>query len=68
MSDASVTQILSQIESGDPTAAEQLLPLLYDELRRMAAAKLYCKRPGQTRQATAFMHEAYLRLVDIKLA
>ena len=58
-----VTHILSQIESGDPTAAEQLLPLVYDELRKLAAAKLAQERPGQTLQATALVHEAYLRLV-----
>src|SRR5206468_7415320 len=58
-----VTRILSQIESGDPNAAEQLLPLLYDELRRLAAAKLAVEKPGQTLQATALVHEAYLRLV-----
>jgi len=59
-----VTQILSQIESGDPKAAEQLLPLVYDELRKLAAAKLAQEKPGQTLQATALVHEAYLRLVD----
>jgi RNA polymerase sigma factor (TIGR02999 family) len=58
-----VTRILSQIESGDPTAAEQLLPLVYDELRKLAAAKLAQEKPGQTLQATALVHEAYLRLV-----
>ncbi len=58
-----VTRILSQIESGDPAAAEQLLPLVYDELRRVAAAKLGHEKPGQTLQATALVHEAYLRLV-----
>jgi len=58
-----VTRILSQIESGDPAAAEQLLPLVYDELRRLAAAKLAEEKPGQTLQATALVHEAYLRLV-----
>jgi RNA polymerase sigma factor (TIGR02999 family) len=59
-----VTQILSRIESGDPSAAEQLLPLVYDELRKLAAAKLAQEKPGQTLQATALVHEAYLRLVD----
>jgi RNA polymerase sigma factor (TIGR02999 family) len=59
-----VTRILSQIESGEPSAAEQLLPLVYDELRKLAAAKLAQERPGQTLQATALVHEAYLRLVD----
>jgi RNA polymerase sigma factor (TIGR02999 family) len=58
-----VTQILSQIESGDPAAAEQLLPLVYDELRKLAAAKLAQEKPGQTLQATALVHEAYIRLV-----
>jgi RNA polymerase sigma factor (TIGR02999 family) len=61
-----VTQILSQIEQGDPDAAEQLLPLVYDELRRLATAKLAHERPGQTLQATALVHEAYLRLVDVE--
>jgi RNA polymerase sigma factor (TIGR02999 family) len=59
-----VTQILSRIESGDPAAAEQLLPLVYDELRRLAAHRLAQEKPGQTLQATALVHEAYLRLVD----
>jgi RNA polymerase sigma factor (TIGR02999 family) len=63
-----VTQILSQIESGDPSAAEQLLPLVYDELRKLAAAKLAHEKPGQTLQATALVHEAYLRLVDVEKA
>jgi RNA polymerase sigma factor (sigma-70 family) len=58
-----VTRILSQIESGDSHAAEQLLPLIYDELRKLAAAKLAHENPGQTLQATALVHEAYLRLV-----
>ena len=61
-----VTQILSQIESGDPSAAEQLLPLVYEELRKLAAAKLVQEKPGQTLQATALVHEAYLRLVDVE--
>ena len=60
-----VTQILSQIEQGDPTAAEQLLPLVYKELRKLAAARLAHEKPGQTLQATALVHEAYLRLVDV---
>lgn len=60
---ADVTQILSQIEAGDPSAAEKLLPLVYDELRRLAAAKMAHEKPGQTLQATALVHEAYLRLV-----
>src|SRR6516225_3026360 len=59
-----VTRILSGIEQGDPHAAEQLLPLLYQELRRLAAQKLARDKPGQTLQATALVHEAYLRLVD----
>jgi RNA polymerase sigma factor (TIGR02999 family) len=58
-----VTRILSQIESGDPSAAEQLLPLIYTELRRLATQRLTQERPGQTLQATALVHEAYLRLV-----
>jgi RNA polymerase sigma factor (TIGR02999 family) len=57
-----VTQILSQIEHGDPQAASQLLPLVYDELRRLAAARLAQEKPGQTLEATALVHEAYLRL------
>jgi len=63
-----VTQILSQIESGDPSAAEQLLPLVYDELRKLAAAKLAQEKPGQTLQATALVHDAYIRLVDVEKA
>jgi RNA polymerase sigma factor (TIGR02999 family) len=59
-----VTRILSAIEEGDPHAAEQLLPLVYDELRRLAAQKLAGEKPGQTLEATALVHEAYLRLVD----
>ena len=59
-----VTRILSAIEQGDPRAAEQLLPLVYDELRKLAAQKLAQEKPGQTLQATALVHEAYLRLVD----
>jgi len=59
-----VTHILSQIESGDPSAADQLLPLVYDELRKLAAAKLAQEKPGQTLQATSLVHEAYVRLVD----
>jgi RNA polymerase sigma factor (TIGR02999 family) len=58
-----VTRILSQIEAGDPAAAEQLLPLIYDELRKLAAAKLAQEKPGNTLQATALVHEAWLRLV-----
>jgi RNA polymerase sigma factor (TIGR02999 family) len=63
-----VTRILSQIESGDPSAAEQLLPLVYDELRKLAAAKLAHEKPGQTLQATALVHDAYIRLVDVEKA
>jgi RNA polymerase sigma factor (TIGR02999 family) len=59
-----VTRILSAIEQGDPRAAAQLLPLVYDELRQLAAQRLAQERPGQTLQATALVHEAYLRLVD----
>ena len=59
-----VTRILSAIEAGDPSAAEQLLPLVYDELRKLAARKMAQEKPGQTLQATALVHEAYLRLVD----
>jgi len=58
-----VTRILSAIEAGDPHAADQLLPLVYDELRSLAAAKLAREKPGQTLQPTALVHEAYLRLV-----
>jgi len=61
-----VTQILSQIEQGDPSAADQLLPLVYEELRKLAAQKLACETPGQTLQATAPVHEAYVRLVDVE--
>jgi RNA polymerase sigma factor (TIGR02999 family) len=63
-----VTRILSAIEQGDPQAAEQLLPLVYDELRKLAAQKLAQERPGQTLQATALVHEAYIRLVDVEEA
>ena len=63
---ADVTQILSQIEQGDPSAAEQLLPLVYDELRKLAAAKLASEKPGQTLQATALVHDAYIRLVGVE--
>ena len=63
-----VTRILSSIEQGDPHAAEQLLPLVYDELRKLAAQKLAQEKPGQTLQATALVHEAYLRLVDVEKA
>jgi RNA polymerase sigma factor (TIGR02999 family) len=63
-----VTQILSQIESGDPAAADKLLPLIYDELRKLAAAKLAQEKPGQTLQATALVHDAYIRLVNVEKA
>ena len=63
-----VTRILSAIEQGDGQAAEQLLPLVYDELRKLAAAKLANEKPGQTLQATALVHEAYIRLVDVEKA
>jgi RNA polymerase sigma factor (TIGR02999 family) len=59
-----VTRILSQIEQGDATAADELLPLIYEELRKLAAAKLALEKAGQTLQATALVHEAYIRLVD----
>jgi RNA polymerase sigma factor (TIGR02999 family) len=59
-----VTRILSAIDQGDPHASEQLLPMVYDELRRLAAQKMARESPGQTLQATALVHEAYLRLVD----
>ncbi|MSR60199.1 MAG: sigma-70 family RNA polymerase sigma factor [Planctomycetaceae bacterium] len=59
-----VTRILSAIEQGDPQASEQLLPLVYEELRRLAAQRMAVEKPGQTLQATALVHEAYLRLVD----
>jgi RNA polymerase sigma factor (TIGR02999 family) len=60
-----VTRILEQIEAGDPSAAEQLLPLVYDELRKLAAAKMAGESPDHTLQATALVHEAYVRLVDV---
>ena len=63
-----VTQILSRIEDGDGKAAEELLPLVYEELRKLAAAKLANEKPGQTLQATALVHEAYIRLVDVEKA
>jgi RNA polymerase sigma factor (TIGR02999 family) len=63
-----VTQILAAIEHGNPAAAEHLLPLVYDELRNLAAARLAQEQPGQTLQATALVHEAYLRLVDTEAA
>ena len=63
-----VTRILNQIEQGDPSAAEQLLPLVYDELRRLATQKMAHEAPGQTVQPTALVHEAYIRLVDTEKA
>lgn len=63
-----VTSILSQIEDGDPSAAEKLLPLVYDELRKLAAVKLANERSDHTLQATALVHDAYLRLVDVEKA
>jgi len=63
-----VTRILSAIEQGDTNAAEQLLPLVYDELRKLAAQRLLQEKPGQTLQPTALVHEAYLRLVDVDQA
>ncbi len=63
-----VTRILSAIEQGDPHAAAQLLPLVYDALRKLAAQRLAQEKPGQTLQATALVHEAYLRLVDVEKA
>jgi RNA polymerase sigma factor (TIGR02999 family) len=68
MAMSDVTRILSQIEQGDCLAAEQLLPLVYDELRKLATAKLAQEKPGQTLQATALVHDAYIRLVDVKKA
>jgi RNA polymerase sigma factor (TIGR02999 family) len=63
-----VTRILSAVEQGDPHAAEQLLPLVYDELRKLAAQRLAQEKPGLTLQATALVHEAYVRLVDVEEA
>lgn len=63
-----VTLILSQIEEGEPNAAEQLLPLVYEELRKLAATKMAQEKPGQTLQATALVHDAYIRLVDVEKA
>jgi RNA polymerase sigma factor (TIGR02999 family) len=63
-----VTRILSAIDHGDPHAAEQLLPLVYQDLRKLAAKKMAQERPGQTLDATALVHEAYIRLVDVKRA
>jgi RNA polymerase sigma factor (TIGR02999 family) len=66
MAMSDVTLILSQIEQGDAQAAEKLLPLFYEELRKLAAAKLAQEKPGQTLQATALVHDAYVRLVDVE--
>jgi RNA polymerase sigma factor (TIGR02999 family) len=63
-----VTRVLADIERGDPRAAEQLLPLVYEELRKLAAVRLAQEKPGQTLQATALVHDAYLRLVDVEKA
>ncbi len=63
-----VTRILSKIEAGDPSASEELLPLVYDELRRLAAARMASERPDHTLQPTALVHEAYIRLVDVAQA
>jgi RNA polymerase sigma factor (TIGR02999 family) len=63
-----VTRILSAVDQGDPQAAEKLLPLIYDELRKLAAERLSHEKIGQTLQATALVHEAYLRLVDVEKA
>ena len=62
----SVTQILSAIEQGDPSRAEELLPLVYDELRKLAAARMAQEKPGQTLQATVLVHEVYLKMADQK--
>jgi RNA polymerase sigma factor (TIGR02999 family) len=63
-----VTRILNQIENGDPSKADELLPLVYEELRKLAAVRLANEKPGQTLQATALVHDAYIRLVDVKKA
>ena len=63
-----ITRILSAMEHGEPESAEQLLPLVYEELRRLAAQRLAQEAPGHTLQATALVHEAYLRLVDVEQA
>ena len=63
-----VTQILSRIEDGDGRAAEELLPLVYEELRKLAAQKIAKEKPGQTLSATALVHEAYIRLVEVETA
>jgi RNA polymerase sigma factor (TIGR02999 family) len=63
-----ITRILNQIEDGDPSAGELLLPLVYEELRKLAAAKVALEQPGQTVQATSLVHDAYIRLVDVEKA
>ena len=63
-----VTQVLEWIERGDAVAAEKLLPLVYEQLRKLAAARLAQERPGQTLEPTALVHEAYVRLVDVDRA
>src|SRR4029078_7857564 len=63
-----ITRILTAVDAGDPRAAEQLLPLVYEELRKLATVKLAQEKPGQTLEATALVHEAYLRLVDVEKA
>jgi RNA polymerase sigma factor (TIGR02999 family) len=63
-----ITQVLAKIEQGDPLAAEELLPLVYNELRKLAKARMSHEKPGQTLQATALVHDAYLRLVDVEKA
>jgi hypothetical protein len=63
-----VTQILQQVEGGEASAAEKLLPLVYDELRKLAAARMAQESPDNTLQATALVHEAYIRLVDVERA
>src|SRR4051812_44993197 len=68
MSMTDVTRILSAIDQGDPSAAGELLPLVYEELRKLAAQRLAQEKPGQTLEATALVHEAYLRLVDVEQA
>ena len=65
---SNVTQILHQIQTGDFSSAEELLPLVYDELRKLASVRLSQEKPGQTLQATALVHDAYLRLVDVERA
>jgi RNA polymerase sigma factor (TIGR02999 family) len=65
MGDSEVTRILSAVDGGDPHAAARLLPIVYDELRKLAAQRIAAERPGQTLQATALVHDAYLRLVDV---